>query len=368
MRLSSDSFRLALLTTLLTAGAGAHAAAPQLAPEMEAVLDQLVALGGKPIETLDPAEARKQPTPADAVKALLTRQRKSTDPEVVGKIKSVEIPGAAGPIKARIYWPAAEFVKPLPVVHYIHGGGWVLGDLDSYDASPRAIANAAQAIVVATDYRHAPEHPFPAAHEDSLAAYRWITKNTMSFGGDPSRIAVAGESAGGNMAAAIALNARRRGLPDPVHQVLIYPVTTTGMNTESYRLHAKARPLSTAMMQWFFKHSLKTPDDANDPMIDLLQAPLPQQTASATILTAGIDPLQSEGQQYAERLDAQGVPVQFRNYEGMSHEFFGMGAVVPQARDAVLLVGSNLRTAFGIKQIAQRLDADSCVAATGSVH
>ena len=343
--------RLALLTILLSAGVGAQAAPAQPTAEMKAVLDQLAALGGKPLQTLMPDQARKQPTPADAVKALLVKEKQSTDPEAVAKIESIEIPGPAGVIKARIYWPL-EGTKPHPVVHYIHGGGWVIADLDTYDSSPRAIANAANAIVVSTHYRQAPQHPFPAAHEDSLAAYRWIVQNAASFDGDPKRVAVAGESAGGNMAADIALRASSAGVAPPIYQVLIYPVTDTTMNTESYRTYAKAKPLNADLMQWFFKHTLARPANAQDPRIALLRAPLNAKLPPATIITAEIDPLQSEGQQYAERLKTAGVTVHFHDYKGVTHEFFGMGAVVPQAKEAVTLVGSHLKTAFGVKQKA----------------
>ncbi|MBC7943818.1 MAG: alpha/beta hydrolase fold domain-containing protein, partial [Burkholderiales bacterium] len=175
-------------------------------PQMQAVLDQLAALGGKPIETLSAEEARKQPTPADAVKALLQKQGKSTAPMPVAKVQDGEIPGPAGPIRARIYTP--EGGGPLPVIVYYHGGGWVIANLDTYDASARALANAAKAIVVSSHYRQAPEHKFPAAHEDAFAAYQWVLNNAVAFNGNPNRVSVVGESAGGNLAAAVALMAR----------------------------------------------------------------------------------------------------------------------------------------------------------------
>lgn len=148
---------------------------PKAEPQMQAVLDQLAKLGPKPIETLSPAEARKQPTPADAVMALLKSQGKSTAPEAVGKVEDKTFPGPAGPVAIRIYTPAGT--GPFPVVLYIHGGGWVIANLDTYDASARALTNAAQAVLVSTHYRQAPEHKFPAAHDDTWAAYEWVMKN-----------------------------------------------------------------------------------------------------------------------------------------------------------------------------------------------
>ena len=163
---------------------------PKANKQMQAVLDQLQQLGGKPIESLMPEEARKQPSPADAVKAILQSRGQSTAPEKVASVKNQTIPGVDGQIPVRIYTPKGE--GPFPVIVYIHGGGWVIADLDTYDSSPRALANAANAVVVSTHYRLAPEHPFPASHDDAFTAYRWARDNATSFNGDPTRIAVAG--------------------------------------------------------------------------------------------------------------------------------------------------------------------------------
>ena len=253
------------------------------------------------------------------------------------------ITGAGGEIPIRIYTPAGE--GPFPVVFYIHGGGWVIADLDVYDSSPRALANAAQAIVVSSHYRQAPEHPFPASHEDVFAAYKWTRENAASFHGDPNRIAVAGESAGGNMAAAICLMAREQNVPLPLHQVLVYPVAGTDMNTPSFKENANAKPLNQAMMEWFGKHELKNPSDKKDPRIDLLNANL-SGLPSATIITAEIDPLRSGGEMLSDKLKAAGVKVEYKNYEGVTHEFFGMGAVLHESRDATKFAAKNLMKAF----------------------
>jgi acetyl esterase len=192
--------------------------------DMKKVLEQLGTLGGKPLETLSAEEARKQPTPADAVKALLTKDGKSTAPMEVGKVEDRKIPGAAGPIGVRIVTPKkADGTKPLPVIVYFHGGGWVIASNDVYDSSIRALANKSGAKVVAVEYRMAPENKFPAQHDDALASYEWVLKNAASFGGDPKRVAVAGESAGGNLAANVSIAARDKGIQMPVHELLVYP-------------------------------------------------------------------------------------------------------------------------------------------------
>ncbi|MBV8879672.1 MAG: alpha/beta hydrolase, partial [Planctomycetaceae bacterium] len=221
-----------------------------------------------------------------------------------------------------------------------------LADLDTYDASPRAIVDAASCVVVSCDYRQAPEHKFPASHEDAWAAYTWVVKNCASLKGDASRIAVAGESAGGNLAAAVAVMARDGGQTLPLHQVLIYPVTSADMNTPSYEENAQAKPLNRAMMKWFFDKELRGPEDAADWKISLLKVPNLKGLPPATVITAQIDPLRSEGKAYADKLKEAGVPVTYRNFDGVTHEFFGMGAVLPEAKAAQALVGTELKKAF----------------------
>ena len=215
---------------------------------MQKVLDELASLGGQPIETLTPAEARRQPTPTDAVNALLRKAGKEPKADDLGvNITDLTIPGAAGQIQARIYKPHDHSEDKLhPVVVYFHGGGFVIADLDVYDGGPRGVSRMADAIVVSVHYRQAPEHHFPAAHDDALAAYRWVLDNAQSFNGDPQKVAVMGESAGGNLAIGVSMMARDAGLPAPVHQVLVYPVAGVDMNTESYVENAAAKPLEQA--------------------------------------------------------------------------------------------------------------------------
>ena len=316
---------------------------PKPDPQMKAVLDQLGMLGGKPIEKLTPAQARKQPTPADAVKMLLKKEGKSTDPEAVGSVQNTTVPGPAGPIPVRIYTPSGT--GPFPVIFYIHGGGWVIATMDTYDASPRAMVNLTNAMVVSVEYRKAPEHKFPAAHEDCYAALQYVMKHAASMKGDPKRVAVMGESAGGNMATAICMIARDRKGMMPIYETLVYPVANNNFDTPSYKINARAKPLNKPMMQWFFRHTAKSAADGNNPYLAILKGNV-KKLPAATVITDEIDPLMSEGKAYADKLTKSGIAVQYRNYTGVTHEFFGMGAVVDKAKDAEQFAAEGLKSAF----------------------
>ena len=261
----------------------------------------------------------------------------------MARIEDKFIAGPGGDIEIRIYTP--DGVGPFPVILYIHGGGWVIADLNVYDSSPRALANAAKAVVISTHYRLAPEYPFPASHEDTFTAYRWALDNAKTFNGNANRVAVVGESAGGNMAASICLMAREQNVPAPVYQVLIYPVVGTDENTPSFQENANAKPLSKAMMEWLGKHEFQNRQDKQDPRIDLLNANL-RGLPPATIITAQIDPLRSGGRMLADRLKAAGVKVVYKNYDGVTHEFFGMAAVLDESKEAIKLAAEDLLKAF----------------------
>ena len=320
--------------------------------EMAAVLRVLIASDPKPFYELPPKLARRHPLPPTAVKTLLKERGQSTDPEAVGDIDDREFDGLGGDVKLRVYRPAsalgaqAAADTPLPVVLYIHGGGWVIADLDTYDASCRAICNRAHCVVVSTHYRQAPEHKFPAAHEDTYAAYKWLLANARELGGDPSRIAIVGESAGGNMAAALCYNAKHEGLPLPRHQVLVYPIAGSDTNTESYREMVDAVPLNTPAMRWFFEQYLNSPQEGQTPAISLYDADL-SGLPPATIINAELDPLRSDGELLARRLEESGVPVRQRTFAGVTHEFFGMTPVLAKAREAQQMAADALRQAFG---------------------
>jgi acetyl esterase/lipase len=326
-----------------SAANGTTPAAPDA--QMKAVLDQHAALGPKPLETLTPAEARKQPTPADAVKAELEKAGKPTapDPAVASVDRTISTPN--GNLPARIYTPATG-TGPFPVVVYYHGGGWVIADKDVYDGGARALSKMANAVVVSVDYRQAPEHKFPAAHDDAIAAYRWALGNAASIKGDPKRVALAGESAGGNLAVATAMAARDQKLQMPSSVVAVYPIAGSDTTTPSYVQNATAKPLGRSAMSWFFGHYLRSDADRQDPRINLVAADLKGLPAT-TIINAEIDPLRSEGETLAERLRAAGVATEQRTFPGVAHEFFGMGAVVDKATDAQTMAGNALKKGFG---------------------
>ena len=326
--------------------------APKADADMQAVLDELAQLGGKPIETLTPAEARKQPTPSDAVMSLLKKQGKDTSPSaLVPGVTSVdrEIPGAAGNLPARVYTPDGS--GPFPVVVYFHGGGWVIGDKQVYDGGARAISKLAQAVVVSVDYRLAPEAKFPAAWDDALAAYKWVAGNAASIKGDPRRLALAGESAGGNLAIATAVAARDAKLQPPTHVLAVYPVGQTGnLNTKSYKDSANAKPLNKPMIEWFVDKLLAKPADKADPRLDLVNAKFAG-LPPVTIVSAQIDPLREDGALLETALKRAGVKVQRKLYSGTAHEFFGMGAAVKKAADAQKFGSEALRASFGDKAV-----------------
>ena len=312
--------------------------------DMQAVLDAHAALGYRPTETLPPEKARLQPSAADAVAEILRRQGQPTTPPPGVRTQEVVYPGGAGPMPARLYIPEGAG-GPLPVVVYYHGGGFVIADINVYDASARGLAKQSGAIVVSVEYRHAPEAKFPAQQEDAVAAYRWVLANAASFGGDPARVAVAGESAGGNLAVNVAMAARDGGFQAPVHQLLVYPVAASDMNLPSKQKNANAKPLNRAMLMWFYHYTGNTPGDANDPRLNLVAANL-RGLPPATVVLAEIDPLRDDGRMLAEAMRAAGGDVSMREFDGVTHEFFGMDRVVRGARDAQAYAGERLRVAF----------------------
>jgi len=315
--------------------------------DMRSVLDTLAGLGGKPIESLDAAEARRQPTPADAVKAILQKQGKDTAPTaLVPGVTSLDqtLPGPAGQLPVRIYTPAGA--GPFPIVVYFHGGGWVIADKNVYDAGARGLAKEANAVVVSVDYRLAPEARFPAQHDDALATYKWAVANAAVLNGDPKRLALAGESAGGNLAIATAMAARDQNLAAPMHVLSVYPIAqATDLATPSYQDSEKAKPLNKAMMIWFGDKVFSKPDDKKDPRIDLVDADL-KGLAPVTLINARIDPLRSDADMLAAALKKAGVRTEHKIYDGVTHEFFGMAAVVAKARQAQAFAGQQLKKAF----------------------
>lgn len=314
-------------------------------PDMYRVLDALKSLNPKAIESLNAIEARQQPTPADAVKKVMLENGITTPlSDVI--TTDIAIPGPGGTNPARVYRP--EGSGPFPIVLYFHGGGWVIANIDTYDASARSMASLSRAIVISAHYRQAPEHKFPAAHADANAAYDWVLANAVSLGGDPRRVAVMGESAGANLAINVSIYARNHDLPLPAHQALIYPVAGTDTSTESYHENSNAKPLNRDMMVWFMDKVVSGPQDKDSTLLNLAKADL-RGLPTTTLITAGIDPLRSEGEQLGELLQAAGVSVDYEHYAGATHEFFGMATVVQAARYAQARVANNLREALGVE-------------------
>jgi acetyl esterase len=312
-------------------------------PEMQAVIEKLMSYGDKPIETLSAADARKNHTPTDAVMDLIKENNIAVPAPGVDTVGKT-IPVAGGNIHLRIYTPKTDS-KTFPVIVYYHGGGFVIADLDVYNASAQGLAEQTGAVVVSVAYRLAPENKFPVAHNDAFAAYEWTLKNAASIKGDPKMIAVVGESAGGNLAANVSIMARDKKIMVPVHEVLVYPIAQSDMNTKSYVAYANAHPLNKAMMAWFTKNYVTAMAEAKDPRISLVNANL-KGLPPTTIITAEIDPLNNDGVMLADKLKAAGVSVESKNYDGVTHEFFGMAAIVPEAKDAQAYAAEQLKKAF----------------------
>jgi acetyl esterase len=273
----------------------------------------------------------------DAARALLLKVRAGLGPgDPVDAVEDHALAGPQGPIPIRLYRP--QGTGPWPVVVYFHGGGWVLGDLDSDDTRCRAIANHASCLVASVNYRHAPEHPFPAAVADADAATATIAARAAEWQGDPDRIAVAGVSAGANLAAVVARHARDRGGPRLAAQVLIVPVTDCALDTPSYRQWGEGYGLDRRLMEWFWRLYVPTPQHRSHPDASPLRATDLAGLPPALVITAAHDVLRDEGAAYAERLASAGVTTEHRCYEGMVHLFLGP-RLIPD-------VAARLRTAF----------------------
>ncbi len=307
-----------------------------LSPESQAYLDVYHA-SGTPLESVSPVAAR-------ALVAPLKTKR-----EEVSAIRDIWLAGPAGEMAALVYTPLAGEDREdlLPVIVFFHGGGWVVGSLKSHDAMCRRLSNAAEAIVLSVDYRLAPEAKYPAAAEDCYAATVWASKFIENFGGDPTRLVVCGDSAGGNLAAVVALMARDRGGPAIAGQVLLYPITDHNFDTKSYQENGSGYFLTTETMKWFWKHYLATPEQGSDPYASPLRADL-QGLPPAIVLTAEFDPLRDEANAFASRLQEAGVTVRRIACLGQVHGFLRRLDVFPKAAGGTLNgVGLQLREMLG---------------------
>ena len=315
--------------------------------EMRELLIAFSALGGKPIETLTPEEARAQPTMADAVNALAKKRGQETDvTKLVPDVTTVDatIPGPHGTeLHATLYTPTGP--GPFPAIVFFHGGGWVIGSPQSDDAGARGLAHGVQAVVVSVNYRLAPENKFPAAWDDALAAYRWAASTIGRWRGDPRRLALAGEGAGGTLALATAISTVGAGLTRPRAVIAIYPVTQTGSATESYVDSVNAKPLNKAMIAWFLHNTLSTQSDKTDPRLDIIHAKL-SLLPPVTIITAQIDPLRSDGAMLEEALKQADVKTMRKEFEGVTHDFYEAAAVLPEAKKAQSFAVDQLKEAF----------------------
>jgi len=280
------------------------------------------------------------------VKKVIKDEKLKVDPHAGLSISNSRF-ADMGNLRLRYYTPEnGTKDSNLPVIAYYRGGGWVIADLDTYDASASAIARKANAIVVSVDYPMAPEHKFPAAHDEAIEAYKYILKNAKGWGGDPAKVAIVGESAGGNLAINTAIAARDQKLTAPVAVIAVYPVATTAMDTPSKKEDAAAKPLNTPMMAWFFDKVLNNESEKQDPRLNLVVANL-KDLPPTTIVNAEIDPLRSDGDMLVEKMKSAGNDATHKVYSGVTHEFFGMDAVVAKSKEAQDFAVSQLQKGFG---------------------
>lgn len=308
-----------------------------LDPAAEMLLAQMAAADMPPLNEMSPEDARQ------AAQGFLELAGPG---EEVGDVTDRSIPGPGGDISLRLYTPADPPEGPLPCVVYYHGGGWVIGDLDTLDTTLRALANEAKVKIASVGYRLSPEHKFPAPLDDCYAALVWVAEHGSEVGVDPGRLAVAGDSAGANLATAVAMRARDESGPALRQQVLVYPVTNHSFDTPSYQENGEGYLLTKDMMVWFWDHYLGDDADGQDPLASPLLAEDLSGLPPALVITAEYDPLRDEGEAYAARLADAGVPVDHSRYEGQIHAFWQMPAVFPTAHRAIAEVAGALRTAF----------------------
>jgi len=306
-------------------------------PIAAGLLQQMAEQAMPPLNEMSPAEARLA---AEGFRAM------AGEPEEVADVSDRTIPGPGGDIPIRVYTPAGAGSAALPCLIYYHGGGWVLGDIIGTDTICRAVANRTGCKIVSVEYRLAPEHKFPAPLDDCYAALEWVAASGGSIRVDTGRLAVGGDSAGGNLAAAVALRARDEGGPALRMQLLIYPVTNHDFDTASYQENGAGYLLTQDMMKWFWDHYLNSADEGKRAVVSPLRADNLRGLPRAFVLTAEFDPLRDEGEAYAERLREAGVEVAHKRYEGQIHAFWQMPGVFPAALKAADDSAAELKAAF----------------------
>lgn len=316
---------------------------PTMHNEMIAVIEQLDSFHTPPLQTLSVQQARAQRSIHDAAKEV-ARLNGIAAPITLADTFGRDIPVTGGNLHIRVYQPKGG-TGLRPSVVYYHGGGWTIGNINTYDASARALAEQSGATVVAVEYRRGPEFKFPTAHNDAFEAWKWIIANAASLNIDPARMAVAGESAGGNLACNVSIAARNAGVTLPKHQLLIYPVTKNYTATGAYQQYANAKPLYPALISWFLTQYLSNMGQSSDPRISLNIADL-SGLPPTTIINAEIDPLRDDGRILEVALRQANVNVTRTVYDGVTHEFFGMNTVLPEAREAQSVASAALRVAL----------------------
>jgi acetyl esterase len=312
-----------------------------LDPQARALLDQFEEQGLPPLEQMTVAEAREM---IAGFKDLMG------PPGEVATVEDRTIPGPGGALGIRVFRPLGE--PPFPVLMYFHGGGWVTASVAVADTPCRTLANVTGAVVVAVEYRLAPEHTCPAALHDCYAATRWAAEHAAELGGDPDRLVVLGDSAGGNLATAVALKARDLGGPRIAYQVLIYPVTDCRFDTASYAAFAEGHLLTREGMRWFWARYLNSEDEGRDPYVSPLRMADLSGLPPALIVTAEYDPLRDEGEAYGERLRLARVPVRISRYAGMIHGFFWMDGVLDRSKQLFQEIGTEVRSALRPRALA----------------
>ncbi len=304
-------------------------------PQVRTILDVLAGLGGPKFVEMSAVDAR----------AWFNSFRRPFEVPI-GAVEDRSIPGPGGDIPVRTFTPVDAGAGALPVLVYYHGGGWVVGDLDSHDTVCRSLANASGCKVVSVDYRMAPEDPWPASPEDCFAAVEWVVANAAALGVDANRLAVGGDSAGGNLAAAVTLRARAANGPHIAFQLLIYPAVDATMSLPSIESNGSGYFLEKVGMEWFYGHYLPEGADAKNPDVSPLFADDLAGLPPAYVITAEYDPLRDEGRAYAEKLEAAGVAVEYVNYSTMIHGFFGFQALVNASGEAIRVTGEALAKAL----------------------
>jgi acetyl esterase len=306
-----------------------------LHPQVRELLDQAAAQPAPPLEELSPAEAR------ESMRTQALALRKPGEP---ASVRDDAAQGPGGSIPIRVYTPKGE--APFPGLVWFHGGGWVLGDLDTHDALCRHLAIACRAVIASVDYRLAPEHRFPAAVEDADAATRWVSANAAALFVDPKRLAVGGDSAGGNLATVVCLRARERGGPSIRWQLLVYPITDCDLDTASYRENATGYSLTRAGMEWFWSHYIPDPAARGHPHASPLRAPDLTGLPGAYVVTAEYDPLRDEGEAYARRLTDTGVAARLQRFPGMIHGFVRRTDELDTAGVAIARIAEEMQSAL----------------------